>query len=166
MHEPLPSATTLDHVGFTVPDLDQAIAFFESLGFSLLYKEGPYRDAGDALRRQVDVDPGAEYCLAMLHFNSTTTLELLEYRVRDASLKPPRNSDHSAGHLGLRVSDIDQAVEALRSRTDVEILDGPVYVEDGPSAGLRWIYLRAPWGLQLELVQLPPSLLSQLESVS
>jgi catechol 2,3-dioxygenase-like lactoylglutathione lyase family enzyme len=162
MAEQLPTATTMDHLGFTVPDLTEAVSFFESLGFELLYEEGPYRDTGDALRRQVDVDPDAEYSLAMLRFGSTTTLELLEYRTKEATMEPPQNSDHSAAHLGLRVTDIDQAVEWLRRRADTEILEGPVTVEGGPSAGLRWIYVRAPWGLQLELVELPPEMLSQL----
>ena len=158
MTEKLPTATTMDHLGFTVPNLAEAVSFFEGLGFESLYKEGPYRDSGDALRRQVDVDPDAEYSLAMLRFGSTTTLELLEYRTPEATTAPPRNSDHSAAHLGLRVTDIDEAVAWLRARDDVDVLDGPVTVEDGPSAGLRWIYVRAPWGLQLELVELPPGM--------
>ena len=154
----------IDHVGFTVPDLDEAVGFFESLGFELLSTEGPYGDEGDAVRRQLDVDPDAQYSLAMLQFGSTTTLELLEYRTDAASAAPPRNSDNSAGHLGLRVTDIDEAVRALRSRADVEVLDGPVAVDEGPSKGLRWIYARAPWGLQLELVELPPAMLAKRKS--
>jgi catechol 2,3-dioxygenase-like lactoylglutathione lyase family enzyme len=114
----------MDHLGFTVPNLAEAIEFFLGLGVELLYEEGPYRDTGDALRRQVDVDPGAEYRLAMLRFGSTTTLELLEYQTREATAQPPRNSDHSAAHLGLRVADIDQAIAWLRERADVQVLDG------------------------------------------
>ena len=57
MTAPLPTATMIDHVGFTVPDLDEAVGFFESLGFELLSREGPYGDEGDAVRRQLDVDP-------------------------------------------------------------------------------------------------------------
>src|SRR3712207_8328500 len=35
--EPLPTASAVDHVGFNVPDLDQAIAFFtDVLGFTLV----------------------------------------------------------------------------------------------------------------------------------
>ena len=164
MTAPLPTAIMIDHVGFTVPDLSEAVGFFESLGFELLSREGPYGDEGDALRRQLDVDPDAEYSLAMLRFGSTTTLELLEYRTDEASAAPPRNSDNSAGHLGLRVTDIDEAVQALRSRADVEILDGPATVDEGPSEGLRWIYVRAPWGLQLELVEPSPAMLAHRES--
>lgn len=158
MTQGLPTATTIDHLGFTVPDLAAAIAFFEGLGFELIYEEGPYRDEGDALRRQVDVDPDATYELAMLRFGSTTTLELLEYETDEATSRPPRNCDHSAAHLGLRVSDIERAADWLRARGDVQLLDGPVVVEDGPSKGLRWLYVRAPWGLQLELVELPPGM--------
>lgn len=154
----LPTATTIDHLGFTVPDLPEAIGFFESLGFKLMYDEGPYKDEGDALRRQVDVDPKAQYKLAMLRFGSTTTLELLEYDTDETTVAPPRNSDHSAAHLGLRVTDLDEAVAWLRKRRDVKVFDGPVVVDEGPSKGLRWIYARAPWGLQLELVELPPGM--------
>lgn len=158
MTKGLPTATAIDHLGFTVPDLPQAVSFFEILGFELMYTEGPYQDEGDALRRQVDVDPEAVYKLAMLRFGSTTTLELLEYETSETTDGPPRNSDHSAAHLGLRVTDLDEAVAWLRKQRDVKVMDGPVVVDEGPSKGLRWIYARAPWGLQLELIELAPGM--------
>ena len=39
MTAPLPTAIMIDHVGFTVPDLSEAVGFFESLGFELLSKK-------------------------------------------------------------------------------------------------------------------------------
>ena len=161
----LPSAYAIDHAGLTVPDLDEAVTFFTELGCELLYREGPYQDEhGDSMRRQVDVHPRSVCRLAMLRFGSTTTLELLEYRSPDATAVPPKNSDHSAAHVGFRVRDMDAAIEHMRRLPGVRVLDGPVEVPDGPSAGLRWIYVVAPWGLQLELVQLPPAMAETDES--
>jgi catechol 2,3-dioxygenase-like lactoylglutathione lyase family enzyme len=155
----LPGAYAFDHAGFTVPDLEEAVAFFTGLGCELLYREGPYQDEqGDSMRRQVAVHPRSTCRLAMLRFGSTTTLELLEYRSPDAASVPPKNSDHSAAHLGFRVRDIETATEHMRRLPGVQVLEGPVEVPDGPSAGLRWVYVIAPWGLQLELVELPPAM--------
>ena len=96
----------------------------------------------------------------MLRFGSSATVELLEYRVPpgEATAVPPRNSDHSASHLGLRVMDVDAAAEYLRGVAGVEVLAGPQTVPDGISAGLRWVYFLTPWGLSMELVQLPPGM--------
>jgi hypothetical protein len=34
-------------------------------------------------------------------------------------------------------------------------VDDPEYITDGPAAGSHWVYFRAPWGLQMELVSYP-----------
>lgn len=157
----LPSFETLDHVGVTVPDLDEAVAFFvDVLGAQDWYREGPSADDGDLMWRALRVHPCASVRLAMLKLGSTTTVELLEYTVPpgEATDVPPRNSDHSAAHIGLRVRDIDAAAIYLRTVAGVDVLEGPVTVEGGPSDGLRWLYFVTPWGLTMELVQLPAGL--------
>jgi catechol 2,3-dioxygenase-like lactoylglutathione lyase family enzyme len=154
----LPSFEALDHLGVTVPDLEQAVAFFvDVLGAQDWYREGPSSDEGDAMSRELRVHPRASVRLAMLKLGSTTTLELLEYKVPpgEASAAPPRNSDHSAAHIGLRVRDIDAAAAHLSTVQGVELLEGPVAVDGGPSDGLKWLYFVTPWGLMMELVQLP-----------
>ena len=46
--------------------------------------------------------------------------------------------------------------DVLRRRSHgVEIMGEPNYIEDGPAAGSTWVYFKAPWGLQLELVSYP-----------
>jgi catechol 2,3-dioxygenase-like lactoylglutathione lyase family enzyme len=154
----IPSFDTIDHFGVTVPDLEEAVAFFvEVLGAEDWYREGPDEDAGDAMWRELRVHPRASVRLAMLKLGSTTTIELLEYTVPagEATTTAPRNSDHSAAHIGLRVRDVDAAAEYLRGVAGVEVLEGPVTVEGGPSSGLRWVYFTTPWGSMMELVQLP-----------
>ncbi len=154
----IPSFDTIDHIGITVPDLEEAVAFFtDVLGAEEWYREGPSTDEGDALWRELRVDPRASVRLAMLRLGSTTTIELLEYTMPagEATTIAPRNSDHSAAHIGLRVRDIDAAAAHLRSVAEIEVLDGPIRVDGGTSDGLRWIYFTTPWGLMMELVQLP-----------
>jgi catechol 2,3-dioxygenase-like lactoylglutathione lyase family enzyme len=155
---PMPSFETIDHLGVTVPDLDEAVAFFvDALGAEDWYREGPSEDDGGAMWRELRVHPRASVRLAMLKLGSSTTIELLEYKLPsgEATTTAPPNSDHSAAHIGLRVRDVDAAASYLRGVPGVEVLEGPVTVEEGASAGLKWCYFTAPWGLMMELVQLP-----------
>jgi catechol 2,3-dioxygenase-like lactoylglutathione lyase family enzyme len=155
---PIPSFETIDHYGVTVPDLDEAISFFvDVLGAERWYDEGPDDDDGDAMWRELRVSPRASVRLTMLKLGSSTTVELLEYTVPEGETDtaPPKNSDHSAAHLGLRVRDIDAAAAYLAGVPGVEVLEGPVLIEEGASAGLKWVYFITPWGLMMELVQLP-----------
>jgi catechol 2,3-dioxygenase-like lactoylglutathione lyase family enzyme len=154
----IPSFDTIDHFGVTVPDLEEAVEFFtEVLGAEDWYREGPSEEAGDTMWRELRVHPRASVRLAMLKLGSTTTLELLEYTLPpgEETTAPPRNSDHSAAHIGLRVRDVDAAAAYLRDVPGVEVLEGPVTVEGGGSDGLKWVYFTTPWGSMMELVQLP-----------
>ena len=49
---------------------------------------------------------------------------------------------------------MDAALAALKSH-NCDIQSGPVEMTEGPSAGLSWLYFKAPWGQQLELVSYP-----------
>jgi catechol 2,3-dioxygenase-like lactoylglutathione lyase family enzyme len=153
----LPRASAVDHAGFTVPDLNEAVDFFVGvLGFELCYRETPV-DApeDDTMLLRLGIHPRSGVRGALLRLGSSSGIEVLEYTGPDAGGEPPANTTHSAGHLALRVDDIEAAAAYLRSRSDVEVFEGPNIVDVGPSAGIRWLYFKAPWGLQLELVELP-----------
>jgi catechol 2,3-dioxygenase-like lactoylglutathione lyase family enzyme len=157
----IPSYETIDHFGITVPDLDQAIEFFvEVLGAELWYREGPFEDAeGDSMWEEMRIPSRSVERLAMLRMGSTATIELLEFKVGGEPDRAATDvSRHSVGHLGLRVGDIEAAVEGLRAAEGVEVLAGPTTVEGGAADGLRWIYFLAPWGLALELIEFPPGM--------
>ena len=58
---PLPGLRRVDHIGFTVPDLDQAHRFLvDVLGFEYLYSLGPFRHDDDWMATHLDVHPRAE----------------------------------------------------------------------------------------------------------
>jgi catechol 2,3-dioxygenase-like lactoylglutathione lyase family enzyme len=151
------TARNVHHVGLTVPDLDEAIDFFvDAIECEVLYRKGPFGDSdGDSMERRLGVHPDATASLAMLRCGPTTNLELFEWDAPDQDETPPKNSDIGAMHLGLQVEDIDSAVETLADRDDVTILDTPQTNDDGPTAGLTYVYCQVEWGLSLELVEAP-----------
>lgn len=156
----IPGALTVHHVAYTVPDLDQAVAFFtEVIGAELLYRAGPVQGSGDWMTRQLGVHAEAVARIAMLRLGPVSNLELFEYTAPGQRRELPRNSDWGGHHLAIAVTDVDAATVYLRAQPGVEVLGEPETVADGgPIDGDRWVYFRTPWGLQLELIDLPPGL--------
>ncbi|TNC21808.1 VOC family protein [Amycolatopsis alkalitolerans] len=153
---PIPGLTRVDHVGITVPDLDEAREFFvDVLGCEYLYTLGPLRDdAGDWMNEHLNVDPRT--VVPRLHFyrlGGKAILEVFEYEAPDQRREPPRNSDIGGHHLAFYVDDLDAAVADLRRR-GLRVLGEPT-ASKGPHEGQRWVYFLSPWGLQCELVSYP-----------
>ena len=111
-------------------------------------------DEGDWMAEHLGVHPRTVMRrLRFYRLGNGTNLEVFEYEPADGQLPQPRNSDIGGHHVALYVDDIDVAIEHLRAH-DVEVFDGPT-ASKGPAEGNRWIYFRAPWGLQMELVSYP-----------
>ncbi|MGH3480458.1 MAG: VOC family protein [Gammaproteobacteria bacterium] len=156
-HRGIPGATAVHHVAYTVPDLNQAVEFFtDVIGAELVYFLGPVQDSeGDWMTRQLGVAADARAQIAMLRLGPVTNLELFEYTAPDQRRSLPRNSDWGGHHLAIYVTDVDAAVAYLRTHPGVRILGEPQTIADGPIAGNRWVYFLTPWGMQMELIDLP-----------
>lgn len=154
-HPPLPGLSRLDHVGFTVPDIHQAHEFLtQVLGCEYLYELGPFSDSGSWMSRHLGVDDHTVMReLRFYRLADQAFFEVFEYEATHQSMDVPRNSDIGGHHIALYVDDLDAAVATLRAHR-VEVLGEPT-VSHGPSLGQRWIYFRAPWGMQFELVSYP-----------
>ncbi|MEJ2858345.1 MULTISPECIES: VOC family protein [unclassified Saccharothrix] len=154
----IPGARAVHHVAYTVPDLDQAVRFFvDVIGAELVYELGPVEDPdGDWMTRKLGVDAKASTNIAMLRLGPVTNLELFEYTAPDQRRELPRNSDWGGHHLAVHVDDVDAAVAYLRDQPGVTILGEPETIEEGPITGDRWVYFTTPWGMQMELINLPP----------
>lgn len=154
----------IHHVGITVPNLVEAEEFFiDVLGCKVFYREGPFRDGtSDSMTLELGVDARSELRTTVVIDTTGTLVELLEYIVPGGEPgEPPPNSSNSACHLALAVDDIEAAVHQLRNDSRVSFLRGPAQTDGGPSDGMKWIYCTAPWGLTLELIELPPQLAGQ-----
>jgi glyoxylase I family protein len=152
----LPGLRRLDHIGFTVPDLDEATRFLtEVLGCEYLYSLGPFRsDDDDWMTDHLAVHPRAVVTEnRFFRCGDQAVFEVFHYTSPDQRRELPRNSDLGGHHVALYVDDLDAAIEHLRA-AGVEVLAGPT-ASRGPAAGNRWIYFKAPWGMQFELVSYP-----------
>ena len=151
----LPGLSRLDHVGFTVPDLEEATRFLvDVLGCDYLYSLGPFAHDDDWMTRHLNVHPRAEMVENRWYrCGDQAVFEVFHYTSPDQRDAVPRNSDIGGHHVALYVDDLDLAVAHLRE-AGVQVLDGPT-ASRGPAAGNRWIYFLSPWGMQFELVSYP-----------
>lgn len=151
----LPGLAGTEHVGFTVPDLDEAERFFvDVIGCEKIYSLGPYESDADWMERHLGVDPRSRIVeLRFFRCMNGPNFEIFEYETPEPQAAQPRNSDIGGHHLAFYVEDIEAAVEYLRQQ-GVDVMAEP-WASSGPAAGQRWVYFRAPWGMQLELVSFP-----------
>lgn len=152
----IPGLTGIDHIGFTVPDLEQAHRFLlDVIGCEYMYSLGPYRHGeSDWMREHLNVDPRAVMQeLRFYRCGGQAIFEVFQYAAPQQKGSVPCNSDVGGHHVALYVADLDAAVAHLRDR-GVTVLGDPT-ASSGPSSGQRWVYFLAPWGMQWELVSYP-----------
>ncbi|MCM2387273.1 VOC family protein [Streptomyces albipurpureus] len=152
----LPGLKGTEHIGFTVPDLEEADAFFtEVIGCVRVYELGPFeRERGEWMSEQLNVHPRS--VMRKLYFYRCgfgPNFEVFQWESADGQRTQPRNSDIGGHHLAFYVDDLDLAVDYLKSH-GVRVLGEPV-ASSNASAGQRWVYFLSPWGMQFELVSFP-----------
>jgi catechol 2,3-dioxygenase-like lactoylglutathione lyase family enzyme len=80
-------------------------------------------------------------------------IELFQWTTVHQRTDMPSIADIDAHHIGIQVSDIDSAVAHLEKAPGVALIGGINEVPAGRAgAGIRFVYFRAPWGLNLELL--------------
>ena len=147
----------MDHVGITVPDINQAIEWFEDvMGAAAPLTFGPFSDpVGTFMQDLLGVHPRAVIDqITMLRIGRSANIELFKYEAPDQQHTFPRNSDWSGHHIAFYVTDIGQAVEYMQSRGVQKFL-GPLPVTDGPAEGQSINYFRTPFGTFIELISYP-----------
>ena len=152
----LPGLRGTEHIGFTVPDLNEAVRFFvDVLGCEAFYDLGPFQSEDDWMQTHLNLHPRAVMRrLQFMRCGHGSNFELFEYEAPDQTTHPPRNSDVGGHHLAFYVDDIDAAVAYLHAQ-GIRVLGQPTVRVAGPSAGQTWVYFLSPWGMSLELVSFP-----------
>lgn len=156
--------TAVDHICFTVPDLEEAIGFFEEvIGARVVFRRlGPFSakgeaDGGNWMYEQLRVPPDGTLYAALLALGPDQGVELYEVDARDQHTDHVRPHDIGAPHLAFRVQDFDAACEALLQEERVTVHGEPQAPDEGPLAGMRWVHFETPWGLVLEIDEWPAS---------
>jgi catechol 2,3-dioxygenase-like lactoylglutathione lyase family enzyme len=153
----IPGMRGMEHIGFTVPDINQACDFFERiLGAKTLFTAAKnFRGEGDWMRVHLNVDPRCVIKeFRYMRCANGSNLEVFEYEAPDQNTVPPKNSDIGGHHLAFYVDDMDAAIAFLKEN-NVRVLGEPTAYTEGPNLGLTWCYFLAPWGQQLEIVSAP-----------
>ncbi len=151
----LPGLRGAEHIGFTVPDLEQATDFFVNvIGCEAVYDLGPFAAADDWMQVHLNVHPRAVMKkLRFFRCKFGPNFEVFEYQSPEQNRQPPRNSDVGGHHLAFYVDDMAAALAHLREH-GVTILGEPTLSKNA-SAGQTWVYFLSPWGMQFELVSYP-----------
>jgi catechol 2,3-dioxygenase-like lactoylglutathione lyase family enzyme len=154
----IPGIRGAEHVAFSVPDLDQAIAFFcDVLGCEFFYPLGPFRDPeGTYFQDNFRLHPRSEVARAcVLRCGHGPNFEIFEFIAPDQRREMPKMSDWGGMHLAFYVDDMDAAIAYLAEH-GVEVLGGKkpgIDAESGEDATFGHFY--SPWGMLLELVSFP-----------
>ena len=142
----------MHHIGVTVPNIEEGIAFFKAVfGAVEVFRTGPFDVDASFMTGKLGASPGSRIRdLVFLKCGEGTSVELFEYSGDDKTAPPKRSSEVGGMHMCFEVDDVFASADRLRAH-GVEMLEGPNKVEAGPLAGFNWIYFRSPWGLLLEV---------------
>ena len=137
-----------DHVSFTVPSIDRAVAFWrDALGFRVdsdSVREGAF------LGTVVGI-AGARARIAHL-FGHGQHLEFIQYLEPAGGVAPPAPNDRCAGHVAFVTDDVETDVARLTS-AGATFQGRVARVTSGPYQGAAAVYLRDPNGVIVELYQ-------------
>lgn len=151
----------IEHIGITVPNIEEASAFLVSaFGAEVIYDMKPDPGAAQvdsALDSQatLGIRPGALWKSSqMLKIGEGPSIELFEYS-DEVQAAPAIASDIGIQHFAVYVDDMDGARQRVidaggRALAGPSLLPG---LESGE--GNEWLYTVAPWGSLIELVSFP-----------
>ena len=140
----IPTAITIDHYGYVVPDIEQAVAFFtDVLGFELLSLDDPIAFGDDSFARWYQVHPRASARFAFVRYGSAI-IEFTEWFTPDQNTVVPSNSDLGGRHFAIAVADVDAAMTYLKAQPGVTVFERSIW---------NFVYFTTPWGMTLQIVQ-------------
>jgi catechol 2,3-dioxygenase-like lactoylglutathione lyase family enzyme len=143
--------TVYDHTGFITPSLDGSVRFWtETMGF----EAKPTVERYGAWVESFTGVAGAKIRIAHL-FGHGAHLEFIEFVAPAGSAAPAPANQAAVGHVCLRVPDL----QALHDRIIAhggQPLGRITAITEGPASGIRGLYLRDPYGVIIELLELAP----------
>jgi catechol 2,3-dioxygenase-like lactoylglutathione lyase family enzyme len=139
--------TRFSHVGICVSDLSRSLAFYrDALGFREVHRLDVAGDAPETLLGLQDVDLEAVFLE-----RDGVRIELLHYRspAHRGSGEPRPMNALGLTHLSLRVSDLDEAIEALERAGARVLYATRVW---NPTLASSAVFAVAPDGTRIELI--------------
>lgn len=162
----LPGMRGTQHIGITVPDVDEAVAFLvDVMGCESFFSFGPFGPfEDDWMEKNLNVNPRAVIdIITMVRCGNGPALEVFKYSSPDQHPTPPRNSDIGGYHIAFYVDDINVATEYLREN-GVRVLESPHPLTGTGLEGMEWVYFLTPWGMQMEIVSAPDGIVDEQQN--
>lgn len=150
----------IDHIGVTVPDMEQATTFFkEAFAAKVIYDNLSAEDepkSGKQVEKNLGLKPGTkEMRIRMLVVGNSANIELFQF-ANVAQQQPVIASDYGLQHVAFYVDDIDKATERF---TDAggKLLSKPNDLSSSAESGSgnQFVYGQAPWGMLIEMISYP-----------
>lgn len=150
----------IDHIGITVPDIEQATLFLEqALDARVLYRSvepGSKNIDPEAQQHTLRLFPGTEIrAIRMLALPHGPGIELFEMHGPHQQ-SPARPSDFGLQHFAVYVDNFSQAISRFTAAggeifTEPKALSFPAEKGDGNA----FCYGKTPWGSVIELISWP-----------
>jgi catechol 2,3-dioxygenase-like lactoylglutathione lyase family enzyme len=154
----------IEHIGLTVPDIDQATEFFvrafdAEVIYDVVEKPGPPVEVDDYnginLGPMLGMKPGTRMrAFRMIRVGASAGLEMFEFDHVDQS-DAVAPTDFGWQHVGFYVDDLALATEKIVAAGGRPLV-GPVPMQAAESGeGNFFQYFQTPWGSFLEIVTIP-----------
>lgn len=159
----LPGMRGTQHIGITVPDVDEAVAFLvDVMGCESFFSFGPFGPFDDDwMEKNLNVNPRAVIdIITMVRCGNGPALEVFKYTSPDQDPNPPKNSDIGGYHIAFYVDDINAATDYLLEN-GVRVLERPHPLTGTGLEGMEWVYFLSPWGMQMEIVSAPNGIIDE-----
>ncbi|MED4268447.1 VOC family protein [Priestia megaterium] len=151
----------IDHIGVTVPEIEEATVFFKkAFDAKIAYDNKKLEDeslAGPDVEKTLGVKKGTKVVhMRILSFENSASIELFKFANTDQ--RPPSiASDYGVQHFAFYMDDIKEAANRF-VEAGGELLNDPGEllgdVEEGTG---HFVYGRAPWGMLIELISYTPN---------
>lgn len=150
----------IDHIGITVPDIEQATLFFEqAFGAQVIYRSVESDSENidhTAQQHTLRLFPGTKIrAIRMLCLPSGPGIELFEMHGPEQG-HPARASDFGLQHFAVYVDDFAQAIAAFTAAGGEMFTEPkPLSFPDEQGEGNAFCYGQTPWGSIVELISWP-----------
>lgn len=145
------SLRAVDHVGYTVADLDRSSEWYTRL----LGEEPVVRTAvGPGYIGAIVGYSDCRMEWALWRLPTGPMLELIQYLEPPTAHVDMETYNVGSGHLCLVTDDLDGDCERMRGHAEFRS-PAPVEISAGPYQGARVLYIRDPDGITVEFIELP-----------
>lgn len=157
----------IDHIGVTVPDIEEATAFFKKAFHAKISydnkKLGDEPQQGEDVEKTLGLKKGAKVIhIRILSFDNGSSIELFNYKDTEQR-EPVIASDLGVQHFAFYVDDIQQAAKYFVEAGGELLTEPGELLGDVENGAGKFVYGRTPWGMLLELLSYDPNQLDYPE---